>query len=151
MKVVKGNYTLKASDISGITQPTTFIVEQGNLTIPMNILLSDNVAFVVRGGDLIIDASVTNLKGTYIAIKNAETNVGGNIRSNARTDKQLTVNGSLYGNVAQLVESRDYIDGSKETIGVGTIVSFGSSLFSKPAPLISQFITEYMNSTKVAQ
>lgn len=151
VKVVKGNYTLKASDISGITQPTTFIVEQGNLTIPMNILLSDNVAFVVRGGDLIIDASVTNLKGTYIAIKNAETNVGGNIRSNARTDKQLTVNGSLYGNVAQLVESRDYIDGSKETIGVGTIVSFGSSLFSKPAPLISQFITEYMNSTKVAQ
>jgi hypothetical protein len=31
------------------------------------------------------------------------------------------------------------------------VVSFGSALFRKPAPLVSQFITEYLNQQKVAQ
>lgn len=65
--------------------------------------------------------------------------------------KQLEVNGALHGNISQLVNNRYYIDSSRSQIGVGTIVSFGSSIFSKPAPLTNQFIGEYLESQKIAQ
>lgn len=51
------------------------------------------------------------------------------------------MNGSLYGNIEDLVKNRNYI--KQETDGqlsVGTIVSFGSGIFHKPAPLVSQFV-----------
>jgi hypothetical protein len=38
------------------------------LIINADILYSDNIAFVVRGGNIKIDKSVKNIKGTFIAI-----------------------------------------------------------------------------------
>ena len=90
-----------------------------------------------------------DLKGTYISIP--VWGNGGKIRGNGATDKQLTVNGSLYGNIEDLVDDRYYVANSGGQLSVGTIVSFGSSLFSKPAPLVSQFIGEYLSAEKVAK
>jgi hypothetical protein len=36
-------------------------------------------------------------------------------------------------------------------IDVGTIVSFGSSVFRKPAPLTSKFIWDYLEAQKTAK
>jgi hypothetical protein len=61
------------------------------------------------------------------------------------------VNGSLYADISQLVENRYYISDSGDGLSVGTIVSFGSSLFTKPAPLVSQFVGEYLESVKIVK
>jgi len=50
------------------------------------------------------------------------------------------VNGSLYGNIKELIENRNYISQDGDQLSVGTVVSFGSGIFRKPAPLVSQFI-----------
>jgi hypothetical protein len=58
----------------------------------------------------------------------------------------------LYGNINGLVDKRVYInEGENGQINVGTIVSFGSRLFRRPAPLTSQFIDDYIESQKVAE
>jgi len=149
-----GNYTLSSQDyskIAGLTEATTYIVEGGNLTINKDIKdVNENIAFVVKGWNIIINADVNHIDGTYIAIP--VNGKGWNIISSKDTNKQLVVNGSLYGDISQLVESRYYVS-SKDSklLSVGTIVSFGSRIFHKPAPLVSQFIWEYLNTTKVAK
>lgn len=141
------NVTL--SSIPTLSKSTTYIIEWGNLTINDNMESGKNVAFVVKGGNINITSNVKTMDGTYISIPGSTS--GGQIASASSPD-QLTVNGSLYGNLDNLVANRYYI--SQDTSGqlsVGTIVSFGSSIFTKPAPLVSQFIGEYLESDKVAR
>ncbi len=88
------------------------------------------------------------MDGTYITIR--KNGSGGNFTAQ-ESEKQLLVKGSLYGNVSNLVENRYYISDDTHGLSVGTIVSFGSSLFTKPAPLVTQFTKEYIRSTKVAK
>lgn len=62
------------------------------------------------------------------------------------------MNGSLYGKTNDLVSKREYIRSAADgRIYVGTVVSFGSSFFRDPAPLLGRFISEYTDSVKVAQ
>jgi len=150
--IVSWDYTLSSSDISDIaslSEPTTYIVENGDLTIPANISANKNVAFVANWWDIIIDGSVTEIDGTYISIKTVSW--GGSIRSNGGTNSQIVVNGPLYGDISDLVDNRYYVDDTAGKLSVGTIVSFGSSLLTKPAPLVSQFVAEYLASEKVAR
>jgi uncharacterized repeat protein (TIGR01451 family) len=147
--IIKGKNVTLDSMPSQVNESTTFIVEGGNLTITGDMVTNENVAFVVKGGNIIIKSDVTQIDGTYISIPVWAN--GGNISSEASAD-QLVVNGSLYGNIDNLVANRYYIsDDSSGQLWVGTIVSFGSSLFSKPAPLVSQFVGEYLESEKVAK
>ncbi|MDD3646648.1 MAG: hypothetical protein PHH06_04570, partial [Candidatus Gracilibacteria bacterium] len=142
------NFRITSNYFSSLTGPRTYIVENANLYVDTNLSYPENIAFVVKGGNIIIDASVSSIKGTYISIE--KNGVGGSITSGA-TSTQLTVNGSLYGDVSNLVDNRYYVEETSGALSVGTIVSFGSALFTKPAPLVSQFITEYLNSQKVAK
>jgi hypothetical protein len=137
--------------MSSLSEATTFIVEWGNLVIPKDIKdIDENIAFVVKGWDIVISSSVKHLDGTYIAIP--VWTKWGSITSTADTEAQLVVNGSLYGDISQLVNSRYYVSSKdNKLLSVGTIVSFGSRIFHKPAPLVSQFIWEYLNTTKVAK
>ncbi|MCP4522778.1 MAG: DUF11 domain-containing protein, partial [Candidatus Gracilibacteria bacterium] len=156
---VKGDYSIGStfkinenpvdfSDDDGVSK--TYIVE-GDLTITENIEYSGNVAFIVKGGNLIINSDVTNISGTYIVLKDGDDR-GGNIMGDTSTTKQLVVKGSLYGNTDDLLSKRTYIkNNSNGQIDVGTIVSFGSSVFRKPAPLTTKFINEYLESEKIAK
>ena len=107
-----------------------------DVKIERDLITDTNIAFVVKGGSIIIDKDVTKLAGTYISIP--VNGVGGKILSNGETDKQLVITGSVYGDIAELVNARTYIAKSSSSgmLGVGTIVSFGSSIFHKPAPLV---------------
>ena len=68
------------------------------------------------------------------------------------TTSILLVNGSLYWNINHLISKRTYVkQQSSGLIDVWTIVSFGSSLFRKPAPLITTFINEYLTADKIAK
>jgi hypothetical protein len=128
----------------------TFIIENGNLYINKDIASSKNIAFIVKWGNIIIGENVTQIAWTYIAIKTA----GGwwEIKWRVKTNNKLTINGSLYGDLTNLTNKRTHVSvDANWVIQVGTFISFGSSILNKPAPLVSQFITEYIESTKVAQ
>lgn len=84
-----------------------------------------------------------------MAIKDNTT--GGKIIS-ATTNNVLTIKGALYGNIERLVDNRTHIERTaNNTLKVGTIVSFGSQMFQKPAPLLSTFVKDYFDSKKVSQ
>ncbi|MFA5917857.1 MAG: hypothetical protein WC850_06515 [Candidatus Gracilibacteria bacterium] len=145
--IVKGNLTINSTSIPGSSE-RTYIVEGGNLYINQNITYTDNIAFVVKGGNIIIASNVTKINGTLISIK--VSGVGGQIIS-VESDNKLVINGSLYGDIENLVNNRTYIENKNDLINVGTIVSFGSNLFRKQAPLVGDFIGEYIASKKVAK
>jgi len=154
VKIVSGSYMLTPSDIADIaasSQPTTYIVDGGNLTINSNISSNKNVAFVVKWGDIKIANNVNELDGTYIAIKTGGTWGAIKATNNSGTNTQLVVNGPLYGNIENLVKNRYYINETAGKLSVGTIVSFGSRLLTKPAPLVSQFVAEYLTSDKAVK
>lgn len=135
-------------DLTKLTKPRTYIVENGSLIIDKNIAANKNIAFVVRGWNIHIEDQVVRMDGTYITIKK---NSKGWSFTAEESGKQLLVKGSLYGDVSNLVDNRYYISDDTEGLSVGTIVSFGSGLFTKPAPLVTQFTKEYITSTKVAR
>jgi len=67
------------------------------------------------------------------------------------SSNQLIVYGSLLWRLDELISNRYFIEKSGTQLWVGTIVSFGSKLLSKPAPLVAQFKSEYNASQKVAK
>lgn len=142
------NFRVTSNYFSSLTWPRTYIVENANLYIDANISYPENIAFVVKWWNIIIDASVSSIKWTYITIE--KNGVWWSI-SSWQTSTQLNVAWSLYWDVTSLVDNRYYVEETGWALSVWTIVSFGSALFSKPAPLVSQFITEYLNSQKVAK
>jgi len=145
--ILKGK-NITIADLPSVSAPTTYIVEGWNLTLTKDIVTSENIAFVVKGGNIMIKENVEVLSGTYIAIPTNTTN--GKIISES-SNKQLVVYGSLLWNLEELVMNRYYIEKTGNQLSVGTIVSFGSRLLSKPAPLVSQFKSEYNASQKVAR
>jgi uncharacterized repeat protein (TIGR01451 family) len=137
--------TSSLSWLNSLTEGRTYIIEDADLIINSDISSNKNIAFVVKNGDIVVISNVTEIAGTYVVLGTWE------IKGQASAH-QLLVNGSLYGNIDNLVANRYYIsDDSSGQLSVGTIVSFGSSLFSRPAPLVSQFVGEYLESTKVAR
>ena len=106
---------------------TTYIIEGGDLKLTQNIDTNENIAFIVKGWDIIIDKSVTQLDGTYISIPVWSN--GWDIKSTGGTDKQLVVNGSLYGDTTQLVDDRYYISEENGQLSVGTIVKLWFKYF----------------------
>jgi len=146
--VIKDKNITLAELPASVNTPTTYIVEGGNLTLTKDIITNENIAFVVKGWNIMIKEDVEKLSGTYIAIP--VNNVGGKIISES-SNKQLVVYGSLLGNLDQLISNRYYIEKTGNQLSVGTIVSFGSRLLSKPAPLVAQFKSEYNASQKVAR
>jgi hypothetical protein len=126
-------------------------VENWDLVVNGNITYTDNIAFVVRGWDIQIDKEVREIKGTFIAIPKSWI-WGKIVWIGWKTIEPLKVFGSLYGNVEWLVSQRTFVrENSSWLLDVGTIVSFGSSVFRDPAPLTTTFINEYLEATKVAQ
>jgi hypothetical protein len=96
--------------------------------------------------------NVTKLQGTYIVLPNdswARWKIRWGINT---TSNILHVKWSMYWENSHLLSKRTYIkNNSSGQIDVGTIVSFGSSVFRKPAPLTTKFLNDYLESTKVAQ
>ena len=145
------NFVINNDVLAWLSWARTYIVENWDLRINYDINYNDNIAFVVKWGNISIHKSVNNIDWTYITI----------IKNSVWwkfiwvwwvTTNRLLVNGSLYWNIDQLISTRTYVkQNSFNQIDVWTIVSFGSSLFRKTAPLLSTFINEYLESEKIAQ
>lgn len=81
----------------------TFVIENTDVVIRSNVeLLGDFAAFIIRGGDLIIEDQVEVIEGFYIVQE-------GQIIAENTSDRQLFVSGSLVGNARDLFLNRRYI------------------------------------------
>jgi len=140
-------WNVNSSDIklSDITESTTYIIDWWYLNIDENIDSDYNIAFIVKNGwDIIVKSNVTQIKGTYIVLGDWE------IKWESSAE-QLLVNGSIYWDIAKLIENRYYVNQDWWSVTFGTLVSFSSNIFQKPAPLVSQFISTYLSSDLIAQ
>lgn len=145
------DFIIKSNTFNWLAWARTYVLENWNFIIEDDITYPDNIAFVVKWWSIKIDSSVENINWVFISIPN--WSIWWEIEwINGDTTNVLTVNGSLYWNIEKLVEHRTYVkQNSSWQLDVWTIVSFGSSVFRDPAPLISTFISEYLDATKVAQ
>lgn len=145
------NFKVETSTFNNIKWSRTYIVENWNLIINANIDVVDNIAFVVKWWNIQVNTNVTLMDWTYISIE--KDSKWGKIEwIGWTTTNILNVTGSLYWNINDLISNRTYVkQNSNNQIDVWTIVSFGSSLFKKPAPLISTFISEYLQANKVSK
>ena len=145
------NFVINDDILSWLSWARTYIIENWDLVINKDISFSDNIAFVVRWGDIKIDKLVNTIDWTYITIKK-DWIWWKFLWKWGSTTNRLLVNGSLYWNIDDLISNRTYVkENSFNQIDVWTIVSFGSALFRKTAPLLSSFIDEYLESEKVAK
>ena len=121
-----------------IPQKVTYVIN-GKLTINGNITAGNNsVAFIAD--EIEIWTNVTQLDGVYIA----------NHIKWQPSWSQLIINGSLYGNAADLIAARTYARGSSASSGIvtGILVNYSSRVLSDPPPLVTDFLKQY-NLTKV--
>lgn len=148
------NLVVNTDLFSSLSWPKTYIIENWNLVIEKNINYHDNIAFVVKWWNIIIDKTVEKMSWTYITIKKLQADwsyIWWNFTSNDTSLKQLLITGNIYWNINDLVSKRTYIKNNAGQLNVWTIVSFWSSLFKKPAPLLATFIDEYLKSSKIAR
>ncbi len=146
------NFVVRANTFNSVSWARTYIIENWNLKINSNINYDiDNIAFVVKWWNIQIDKSVTRIDWTYVSI--IKNWIGWKIEwSGWTTITVLNIFGSLYWDISDLVSKRTYVkQNSSNQIDVWTIVSFGSKLFRKPAPLISTFINEYLQAEKISK
>lgn len=135
----------------------TFIVEDGDLIIQSDIKYgaSENgfdltnlkkvpsVAFIVINGDIKIAPGVRNLAGVFVALK--INGKGGSICGTACTSgtespHSLTIDGTVYGDIEPLFETRTYYGGNPR-LGQGTIViRYDGRLFYNMPPGIKDIL-----------
>lgn len=166
---IKGNVTIECplgSNIFSLSLVRTLIVD-GNLTIKCNIAYEADTgaswAFIVKNGNIIIDKSVTNLAGVYVAIKK-EGELPGNdctagvgntglfCPQNGSTNAILKVDGSMYGNAKPLFDSRLYVRGTSayDILTTGVIMGYSNRALVNPPPLLSEYLNNY-SVTKVTK
>ena len=138
------NVTLGDTDLT-LSEPTTYIIDGGNLNIDWNIKANKNIAFVVKNGwNINIWASVTEIMWTYIVLDSWKI-------TGDDSAGQLTIKGSLHGDITNLVDNRYKVTENNWELTFGTVVSFGSTVFQKPAPMVTQFVNTYLKTSKVAK
>ena len=77
------------------------------------------------------------MDGSYVATPKGNNDGFIQGLSDESTTNRLVINGSLYGDNSDLISKRTYVKSANDgQINVGTIVSFGSSFFRDPAPLL---------------
>jgi hypothetical protein len=129
--VIDAPYTLKDGEGA-----KTFIVENGDLYInndikygqcdkstPCNVNDIASLAFIVLNGNVYIDPSVKEISGVYFVQGDCTTagTCTGKLHStdDANSTNQLTVYGSIYGDIEPLFENRIYSgDPSLEQSGI---------------------------------
>lgn len=127
----------------------TVIVENGDLIIKCNngYGSSDTTsswAWIVKGGNIQVATSVTNMGGVYVAIPVGT--VGGKLTTlGGTTSNILRINGSLYGDAKPLFDSRLYVRGTNayDILTTGVILSYSNRALVNPPPLLSQYLNNY--------
>lgn len=152
-KLKDGTLTLDASLPVG-PGAKTYVVENGDLIIKQNITYSQttydlnspqtipSIAFVVINGSIKIDPQVTEVNGIFITLKGDGAKArsgGGTLVGTAPSEKELKINGTVYGDIEPLFESRSFVGSARR--GQGTIViNYDGRLFYNVPPGLKEIL-----------
>ncbi len=145
--IVPAGYDLQIDTTATLSSKKTVIIEQGNLVINYNIAYQANDslaswAFIVKKGDILINPSVTKIAGVFMVL-----DTGHIIGTTGGTSvKQLQVDGSLYGNSDNLINSRTYVYGDEsagKALATGVIVNYSNRALKNTPPMLTNFIEAY--------
>ncbi|USN58062.1 MAG: hypothetical protein H6767_07060 [Candidatus Peribacteria bacterium] len=67
--ILKGQSANISSIPSSITGPRTYIIEDGDLVISGNLVYDGNIAFIIKGGNVRIDNSVTQIDAVLVVME----------------------------------------------------------------------------------
>ncbi len=147
-------YTISSST-NGIPAAQTYIVIGHDLHIKSNIKYEDSLlgitgfynnkkipaaAFIVIGGNIIIDNNVRNIDGILMAVD--INGRGGEVKSTENTptyDIPLNINGSLIGNVVNLFTNRQYAGDPLQDDG-SVNIHYDERILLNPPPGINELI-----------
>jgi hypothetical protein len=122
----------------------TVVVDGANLRLNGNITYASvsnpsdyknlpSIAFVVLGGDIYID----NLPSTLSGVFYTDQKFDGDERS--AVNEQLTVIGSIYGNIQTLIERAKYV-GPPTIDGGGIVIKYDSRILLNTPPGLSEYV-----------
>ncbi len=150
--VFVSDWDVTLQNLANITWWAKTYIINWDLTIKDDITSTENIAFIIKWWDLKISNNVKHLDWTYIVMNN---NKKIKWLENKWTNDQLVVKGSLYWNINDLVSKRTYIDWDSNSddwiLDIWTLLDFDSDMYKDPAPLLSDFLTEYTNANKIAR
>ncbi len=122
----------------------TVIVEDADLILNGNIAYATvanpgdyknlpSIAFVVQGGDIYFNDNALRAVGVFYT----DQKFDGDERS--AVDEQLTIDGSLYGNVQTLIERAKYV-GPPTVDGGGIVIRYDSRILLNTPPGLSEYV-----------
>lgn len=122
----------------------TLIVENADLHISGDITYAStsdysnipSIAFIVLGGDIFIENFVSELVGVYYT----DQAFDGSDRS--AVNQQLTIYGSLYGDLSLLLAAANYV-GSPTEDGGSLVVNYDSRILINTPPGLSEYVDIY--------
>jgi hypothetical protein len=150
-------YKLKNENLTvdAFTQPVaaggrTYVIENGDLIIKGNITYGPTpydlnnlknipvIAFIVINGKIEIDPSVTRLDGVFVTFSGNRPQ-SGKITASAPSSAGLKIEGTVYGDIEPLFESRSYIGSARR--GEGTItINYDGRLFYNMPPGLKEIL-----------
>jgi hypothetical protein len=147
-------YTIEKNSAASIPAAQTYIIMNadlyinsdiiyGSTTTPTDLKSYPSAAFIVINGNIHIAADVERLDGTYIAIDATpdDRSVTGKVFATNDEDSysQLTINGSLIGDVIDLFTHRKYVGNVASDEGSVTI-KYNENLLLNPPPGLNKLM-----------
>lgn len=141
----KGKVTIDANlRLKGVG---LLLIEEGTLVINGNITYEDansSWAFVVvkpdasTGISILVKGMVETISGVYMALN-------GKMSGSAASIVQLSVDGNIYANISELVNSRTFIRATEgsSALSTGVTVNYSTRAFKNPPPLLSKYLEQY--------
>ena len=146
----------------------TFIIEDGDLHITDNIVYTGtcpagpgqcsvrdvaSLAFIVLNGSIYVDPGVTQISGVYF-VQEGEADGSGRLYSGApggaeqQSDEQLTIYGSVYGDIDPLFAKRFFSGDPSSELG-GIVVRFDQRVILNTPPALRDILN--LSQTEVAR
>ena len=151
-KLTNGSLTINGTQtVTGGAR--TYVIDHGDLIINGDIKydatqfnLSDaknipSIAFIVLHGNIKVSPSVTHLAGVFVTVR-GDDEVGGTLTSTTeeKSSEQLTIEGSVFGDIEKLFESRTAI-GADPRLNQGTVViNYDGRLFYNMPPGLKEIL-----------
>lgn len=164
---VKGNVSSGSIRMDEVGAKT-FIIEDGDLHITDNIVYTGtcpagpgrcsvrdvaSLAFIVLNGSIYVDPGVTEISGVYF-VQEGDTDGSGRLYSGSpggaqqQSDEQLTIYGSVYGDIDPLFAQR-FFSGDPESELGGIVVRFDQRVILNTPPALRDILN--LSQTEVAR
>jgi len=143
IKIIGENWNLTINSSLSLSWKKTIILESWNLTINKDLTYTDkdsSWAFIVKNWNIKISKDVKKISGIFITLNWAIQSL-----NNETTPNQLVVDGWLYWDSSNLVDSRTYIRATNwyQSLSTWVIIKYSSRALKNPPPQLSNYISQF--------